>query len=100
MGVQALQPLGVEHIGLGPCPTTRGLPGLDETTLEDLSFQELEKWDPVDPGGLNGDSSNAALLEPGGNLEQLTGIGAEGPDIRCGAVGGHADDVVVAGDTD
>ena len=34
VGVQALQPLGVEHIGLGPCPATGGLPGLDEADLE------------------------------------------------------------------
>src|SRR5208337_347610 len=100
VGVQALKPLGVEHIGLGSCPATGGLPRLDETDLEALSFQQLEKWDPVDPGRLNGDSGYAALLEPGGDLEQITGIGAEGADIFCVAVGGHADNVVVGVDID
>jgi len=50
------------------------LPGLDKPDLEALSFQQLEKWNPVDPGGLDGDGSDAALLEPGGNLEQIAGI--------------------------
>jgi hypothetical protein len=34
------------------------------------------------------------------DLEQVTGIGAEGADMGRGAVSGHADDVVVRVDVD
>ena len=72
--MQAWQPLGVEHIGLGPCPATGGLPGLDEADLEALSFQQLEKWDPVDPGGLDGNGGDATALEPVSDLKQVAGV--------------------------
>jgi len=94
--MHSLQPLGVEHIGLWPSPLAEGWPGLDLGDLEALSVQQLEEGNPVDPSGLDGDGDHAAVLELGVDFEQITGIGAEGADIHGIAVGGHADEAVIA----
>ena len=53
VGVQPLDPLAVEPVGLGPGPAVAGLAGLDEEDLEAAGFEQLEQGDPVDAGGFH-----------------------------------------------
>ena len=61
VGVQPLDPLAVEHVGLGPGPARAELPGLDQLDLEARGFEQLEQGDPVDAGGFQHDRGDAGL---------------------------------------
>ena len=67
--------------------------GAHQDHLEAARLQEGEQGFPVDAGSLQGDNSNAALLEPVGQGLQAVGEGGELLDLR-GAVGkgGAAED--------
>ena len=49
-GVQALQPLASEPIGVRATGGTLGLPGIAEEALHAAGLQQLEHGHPVDPG--------------------------------------------------
>jgi hypothetical protein len=56
--VQALQPLAVEHVALGPRAAVPRLGGLDEVDLEALGLEQLEQRHPVDAGRLQHDGGD------------------------------------------
>ena len=95
-GVESLQPLAVEPIGLGPGPAMAGLAGLDEEDLEATGFEQLEEGDPVDAGGFEHDRGDAGLREPIGQGGEVGRVGAEGADL----LGSDAGDVVIGVDVD
>jgi hypothetical protein len=80
--VQSLNPLSVEHVGLGPGAAAGQLTRFDQPDLEAARFQQLEQRDPVDPGRFHGHGGDAALLEPPGDGVQVTGIGPKPPHVR------------------
>ena len=93
--MQALDPLRVEHVGLGACAATRQLARFHQVDLEALRFQQLEQSNPVDTGGFQSDRLDAALLQPRDDLLKIGGVGAELADWVGVAVGGDADHVHV-----
>ena len=48
IAMQALNPLAIEHIGLGPARDLPGLPRIHQEHLEAAAFEEFEQRDPVD----------------------------------------------------
>jgi hypothetical protein len=82
VAVQTLNPLGVEHVGLGPGPATRELPRLDQPDLEAARLQQLEKRNPVNAGRFHRHRGHAARAEPRGDRLQIAGVGPESPHLR------------------
>ena len=91
VGMQALDPLRVEHVRLGARAATRQLPRFHQVDLEALRFQQLEQSNPVDTGRFQSDRLDAALLQPRDDLLKIGGVGAELADWVGVAVGGDAD---------
>ena len=75
--MQALQPLSVADVALAPRDVL-GVAGVDQHDLEPALLEDLVGRDPVDPGRLQGDGFDPALLEPVGEPVQFVGDGAEG----------------------
>jgi hypothetical protein len=92
-GVQLLDPLAVEDVGLAARDVLHTA-GVDEADVEGAFFEDLEEGDPVDAGGLHGDGGHAAGGEPVGQGVEVSGEGFELPDvvalrIRAGRYGGE-----------
>ena len=103
--MQVLQPLAVLHIALASGHVL-DVAGVDEVDLEAAVLQDLEKRDPVDPGGLHRHGGDAAGFEPVGQGLEILGEGAEvahrvlrvtiighrhvmdgGPEVDAGGIG-------------
>jgi hypothetical protein len=63
-----------------------GVPGVDQQNLEAALLQDLKHRNPVDPGRLQGDRFNPALLEPVRQTMEIIGEGAERADRLRGAI--------------
>ena len=100
VGMQALDPLRVEHVRLRAHAAPRKLSRLHQVDLEALRFQQLEQRDPIDTGGLQSDRRDAALLQPRGELMKIGGVGAELADGVGVAVCRDADHMHVGMDVD
>ena len=100
VGVQSLDPLHVEDVGLRASAAAGKLPRLHEVDLEALRFKEFEERNPVDPGGFHSDRFHTALLQPRGDLVKIGGIGAELPDWFGVTIGGDADHMHVGMNVD
>ena len=100
VGMQALDPLGVEHVRLGPRTATRKLPWFHQIDLETLRFEELEQGNPVDAGGFQSDRLDTTLLQPSDDLVKIDGVGAELADRVGVAVRRDADHMHVGMDVD
>ena len=97
--MQALDPLAVALVGLGPSLDLLGELGRGGDDVQ-AGFQQGEEQDvAVDAGGLQGDGGDAAMSQPGDELTQAGGVGGELADgIR--AVGRTGDAGPVAGVAD
>ena len=100
VGMQALDPLGVEHVRLRARAATRKLPWFHQIDLEALRFEELEQRNPVDAGGFQSDRLDAALLQPCDDLVKIGGVGAELADWVGVAVRRDADHMHVGMNVD
>ena len=100
VGMQALNPLRIQHVGLRPCAATRKLPRFDQIDLETLRFEELEQGNPVDSGGFQSNRLDTALLQPRDDLVEIDGVGAELADWVGVAIRRDADHVHVGMDVD
>jgi hypothetical protein len=81
VAVQPLDPLGVEHVGLGTSTAAGQLARLDQPDLEATRLQQLKQRDPVNACRFQGDRSDPALSQPIGDGFQVAGIGPEATDI-------------------
>src|ERR1035437_9695872 len=79
-GVEPLEPLAVEDVGLGSAFQSTGLAGVDETNVEPTGLEQLEEGDPVDAGRFESDTGNSTGLEPIGQGDQVGRVSAEAPD--------------------
>ena len=70
MLMQLLEPLRIVDVRLPPRDIL-DVAGIDEEHLEAACLQDLEHWDPVDPGRLHGDGGDANLLQPVGESVQI-----------------------------
>jgi hypothetical protein len=87
--VEALEPLAIVDVTLGPTPDLLHLLWIHKEDLEATRLQPLKKWDPIDAGGFEGDRRDAAPREPIGQGFQ---VGGERPEAahRLGIInGGH-----------
>ena len=98
-GVQLLEPLAVEDVGLAARDAFDGS-GVHQQDLESVCFQNLVERDPVDPGRLHRDRLDAAGLEPRGQRFEIVGEAAELSHCRLGPTGGHRHPVARATDVD
>src|SRR5262249_11113249 len=85
VGVQALGPVAMEGVGLGPALDAAGVGGGHQDDREAPRFQKGEEGLPVDARGLQGDGGDAVVLQPVGEGLQAVGVGVELGDLR-GAV--------------
>lgn len=94
IGVQPLDPLGIQDIGLGTGTTVLELPWLDQIDCKTFHFEQFEERHPVDAGGFHGDRGDAVGAEIGDDGLQIGGVGAEFAD----QTGADTDDVQVGMD--
>ncbi len=104
--VQVLQPLAVLHVTLAPWHVL-DMARVDQADLEAAALQDLEKRDPVDPGGLHRYGGDLTGSEPICQCLEILGEGSEvahrlrvairghrhvvdrGPEVDAGGVGVH-----------
>jgi hypothetical protein len=91
IGVQALEPLTVVGLALGPVRGALHLTGIDPQHLAAAALQLFEPGDPGHAGRFPGDGGDPAGLEPGGHGFEVDGEGAEAADGRGRAVRGDRD---------
>ncbi len=77
-GVQGLNPLAVEHVGLVARRKAAGEVAADEAAMDAPLLQHHEQGDPIDAGGFHGDGLDAVLDQPIGQGVEVGGVGAEG----------------------
>ena len=77
VGVQPLNPLAIEHVGLGSARGVLRLPWIDQINLEAAPLEQLEQRNPVNAGRFHSHAGDAALLQPVGQQLQVRGAGAE-----------------------
>jgi hypothetical protein len=77
VGVEALEPLAVEPIGVGPTGSALGLAGIDQEYLQAPGLQELKQGHPVHPGRCHRDGGHATVKEPVGQGVKVSGEGTE-----------------------
>jgi hypothetical protein len=95
-----LDPLGVEHVGLGACAAPRQVPRFHPLDLEAVGFEPLEPRNPEDTGGFPSDRFPPARLQPGGDFLKIGRVGTELADGFWVAVGGDADPMHVGMNVD
>ena len=78
IGVQLHQPLTLLHVALAPGQIFR-VPGIYQIHFQTPLFQNVVYRDPINSGGLHRDSSNPALLQPGGHRLEFGGGASEPP---------------------
>ncbi len=99
-GVQSLDPLAVEAVGLGPALDGPGLTRVDQDDLEAAAIEQFVEGDPVDAGGLHGDAPDAEAGQPVGQSVQVGGEGGEASDGAGVAAGWDRDPVLGRSDVD
>ena len=85
IGVQLLQPLAVQHVGLA----TRYIldpPGVHQHHLKSPVLQDSEQRYPVDPGGLHDHALDLTVGEPVGQSVQVSSIGGKLSYLWLGTV--------------
>ena len=93
-GVQLLQPLAVQHVGLA----TRHVldaSGVHQHHLEVPLFQHPEQGYPVHAGGLHDHGLHTALGQPVRQTVQVSREGLELSNRLCGTVGGYRHEMAV-----
>jgi hypothetical protein len=100
VGVQALQPLAIEPISLGPSRSALGLTRIDQEDLHPTGFQEFKEGNPVNAGRFHGDSGHTAVNEPVGQGVEVGGAGAETAHGLRVAPRGHGHPVLGFTDVD
>lgn len=70
--MQVLKPLTILHVALATGHVL-DVASVDQVDLKTAILEDLEERNPVNPGGLHGDSGDAALLEPIGQLDEIFG---------------------------
>ena len=87
--VQPLDPLGVEHVGLGSSTAVGQLARLDQVDLEATRLEQLKERNPIDPRGFHGYRGDVALGQPVRQGSEVGSIGGKAA-YRLGIVtGGH-----------
>jgi len=66
IGVETLEPLAIGNIGL-PARHVLHMAGIYQVYLKSMLFEDLVAGNPVDPGGLHGDSGDTAFFQPPGH---------------------------------
>jgi hypothetical protein len=91
VAVQPLDPLAVQHIGLGPAGHLPGLSRIRQGHPEPAALEQLEQRDPVDAGRLQGHGGDPAGEQPVGQPLQVGGATAERADVgrQVGRVAGR-----------
>ncbi len=72
--MQALNPLGVQYVGLQARTAPRKLARFHQVDLEVLRFKQLEQRDPVNSGRFQSDRLDSALLQPRGDLLKIDSV--------------------------
>ena len=76
---QLLQPLAVEHVGLGPRDVLN-VPGIDQIDAETAALQQFVEWNPIYTRGFHRHRVHPACPQPVGQRLQLLGKALELPD--------------------
>ena len=69
--VELLNPLAIEHVGLGATGHVLDMPGVNHPDLKAALLKDFIKGDPIDTGRFQGDRLNSASLEPIGQLVKI-----------------------------
>jgi len=69
--VQFLDPLAIEHVGLGASRHVLDMSGIDHPDLEAALLEDLIKGDPIDARRFQGHRLDPASLEPVGQLVKI-----------------------------
>ena len=79
IGVELLDPLAIEDIGL-LARDILNVAGIDDENLKTVLFEDFKGRDPVDAGGFHCDGSDLGLLEPVSEGMEISGESGEFPD--------------------
>ena len=90
VGVELLDPLAVEDIGLAT-GNILDVTGVDQEYLKAALVEDFVDGNPIDASGLHSHGVDAAGLEPISQGMQGTGVGLEAPDGLCATAFGHSD---------
>jgi hypothetical protein len=99
-GVEALQPLAVEPIGVRSSGGACGVPKVDEEDLDAARLHECKHGNPGDPGRCHRDSGDPVVKEPVSQGVTVGGAGAETAHGLGVAPRGHRDPVLGFADVD
>jgi len=98
-GVQLLDPLAIEDVGLAP-GNSLDVSRVDQEDLDSPLFEDLVEGNPIDPRGLHGHGVDAAGLEPVGQRNECVGEALELAYWLLVTIFGNRDPVAFASDVD